>query len=92
MPNGPDDVGDEGLVEEGATQHGGAPPRRLMALNDPDALVTFRTPRVAQVLIELLQGDPNSFLSVELTWKPTEIPAGTAGEFTLADLLTFATR
>jgi hypothetical protein len=25
MPTGPDDVGDEGLVEEGATQHGGTP-------------------------------------------------------------------
>ena len=32
MPNGPDDVGDEGLVEEGATHHGGAPPRGLMTV------------------------------------------------------------
>jgi hypothetical protein len=47
---------------------------------------------VAEVLIGLLQGDPKSFLSVEPTWKPAGIPVGTAGEFTLADLLTFATR
>jgi Animal haem peroxidase len=47
---------------------------------------------VAEVLIGLLEGDPNSFLSTEPTWKPAGIPAKTAGEFTLADLLTFATR
>jgi hypothetical protein len=32
MPHGPDDVGDDGLVEEGATQHGGAPARGLIAV------------------------------------------------------------
>ena len=47
---------------------------------------------VAEVLIGLLQGDPNSFLSVEPSWTPAGIPAKTPGEFTLADLLTFATR
>jgi hypothetical protein len=47
---------------------------------------------VAEVLIGLLEGDPNSFLSVEPHWKPGGVPARKAGEFTLADLLTFATR
>src|SRR5919108_649801 len=47
---------------------------------------------VAEVLIGLLDGDPSSFLRVEPNWKPAGIPAKTAGEFTLADLLTFATR
>jgi hypothetical protein len=47
---------------------------------------------VAEVLIGVLQGDPNSFLSMEPGWTPEGIPAKTPGEFTLADLLTFATR
>jgi hypothetical protein len=47
---------------------------------------------VAEVLIGLLEGDPSSFLRVEPNWKPAGIPAKTADEFTLADLLTFATR
>ena len=47
---------------------------------------------VAEVLIGLLDGAPSSFLRVEPNWKPAGIPAKTAGEFTLADLLTFATR
>jgi hypothetical protein len=47
---------------------------------------------VAEVLVGLLAGDPNSFLNVEPGWKPEGIPAKTPGDFTLADLLTFATR
>jgi hypothetical protein len=138
MPSGPDDVGDEGLVEEGATrgkalqlpsgqsvaQHMGETPltaaelelsklklkaahRTLLEQDTPlwfyvlkEAEVPANAERlgpvggwiVAEVLIGLLQGDPNSSLSVEPTWKPAGIPAETAGEFTLADLLTFATR
>ena len=47
---------------------------------------------VAEVLVGLLSADPNSWLSVEPGWTPRGIPAKTAGEFTLADLLDFATR
>ena len=47
---------------------------------------------VAEVLVGLLAGDPNSWFNVEPTWTPSGIPAKTAGEFTLADLLDFATR
>jgi hypothetical protein len=47
---------------------------------------------VAEVLIGLLKGDPQSYLNVEPTWKPSGIPAAQAGEFTLSDLLKFATK
>jgi hypothetical protein len=138
MPTGPDDVGDEGLVEEGTTrgkalqlpsgqsvaQHMGQAPltaaelelsklklkaahRMLLERDTPlwfhvlkEAEVRANGERLgpvggrilAEVLIGLIQGDPNSFLSVEPTWKPAGIPAGTAGEFTLPDLLTVAAR
>ena len=47
---------------------------------------------VAEVLLGLLDGDPQSYLSVEPNWKPQGIPAAKAGDFTLADLLKFATQ
>jgi heme peroxidase len=47
---------------------------------------------VAEVLIGLLSGDPQSYLTVQPGWKPTGVPAATAGAFTLADFLKFATR
>jgi Animal haem peroxidase len=47
---------------------------------------------VAEVLVGILSGDPQSFLSVQPGWTPTGIPAKTAGQFTLADLLKFATK
>jgi Animal haem peroxidase len=46
---------------------------------------------VAEVLIGLLSGDPQSFLRQQPTWKPELLPSKKAGEFTLADLLKFAT-
>jgi len=47
---------------------------------------------VAEVLIGILQGDPSSYLRMQPTWKPDgTIPAFRAGEFTLGDLLKFAT-
>jgi hypothetical protein len=46
---------------------------------------------VAEVLIGLLSGDPQSFLSHQPTWKPELLPARKAGDFTLSDLLKFAT-
>jgi hypothetical protein len=47
---------------------------------------------VAEVLIGLLSGDPQSFLNVQPTWTPQGIPAAQPGQFTLSDLLKFATR
>jgi len=46
---------------------------------------------VAEVLVGLLQGDPHSFLRQQPTWKPELIPAARRGQFTLSDLLKFAT-
>jgi hypothetical protein len=46
---------------------------------------------VAEVLVGLLQGDSHSFLHQEPTWKPELIPAVRRGQFTLSDLLKFAT-
>ena len=47
---------------------------------------------VAEVLIGLLFGDPQSYLRVQPGWKPTGVPAAKAGAFTLADFLKFATK
>ena len=43
---------------------------------------------VAEVLVGLLEGDRSSFLSVEPTWRPTEL--GTDCDFTMADLVKIA--
>jgi len=43
---------------------------------------------VAEVLVGLLEGDPGSYLSLEPTWRPTEL--GSDGEFTMADLVRMA--
>lgn len=47
---------------------------------------------VAEVLIGLLEGDPQSFLRQQRGWRPAGVPAARRGSFTLADLLRFATR
>jgi hypothetical protein len=44
---------------------------------------------VAEVLIGLLKGDPLSYLRVEPGWRPT-LPAETAGDFTMGDLIRLA--
>ena len=44
---------------------------------------------VAEVLLGLLEGDPRSYRNVTPDWRPT-LPGTRAGEFTIADLLTFA--
>ena len=46
---------------------------------------------IAEMLIGLSEGDPRSFLRIKPTWKPEKIPAARRGDFTLADLLKFAT-
>ncbi|HST37890.1 MAG TPA: heme peroxidase family protein, partial [Conexibacter sp.] len=50
---------------------------------------------VAEVLIGLLEGDPSGFLKAEPDWRPgrgaVAFPAARRGDFTLADLLRFAT-
>jgi Animal haem peroxidase len=44
---------------------------------------------VAEVLLGLLDGDPNSYRTAEFEWRP-ELPSSQAGNFTIADLLRFA--
>lgn len=44
---------------------------------------------VAEVLLGLLEGDPQAYVNVDPKWRPT-LPGKGAGEFTMADLLTFA--
>jgi len=46
---------------------------------------------VAEVLIGLLDRDPQGFLHQQPTWKPEGLRAETAGHFTLGDLLRFGT-
>ena len=45
---------------------------------------------MAEVLVGLLQRDPNSYLYLDPAWKPAPPLAPTAGSFTFADLLRFA--
>ena len=45
---------------------------------------------VAEVLVGLLQKDPNSYLYLNPTWKPAPPIAPTKGQFTMADLLKYA--
>lgn len=47
---------------------------------------------VAEVLIGLLEADPQGFLRTQPGWRPTGVPAARRGSFTLGDLLRFATR
>ncbi|MFD6680691.1 peroxidase family protein [Micromonospora parva] len=44
---------------------------------------------VAEVLIGIAQLDPASYLTVQPSWRPT-LPARFSGQFTMADLLTYA--
>ena len=45
---------------------------------------------VAEVLVGLLQKDPNSYLYLNPGWKPAPPIAPASGQFTMADLLKFA--
>ena len=45
---------------------------------------------VAEVLVGLLQKDPNSYLYLQPNWKPQLPIAQVKGQFTMADLLTYA--
>ena len=45
---------------------------------------------MAEVLVGLLQKDPNSYLYLQPNWKPAPPIAPTSGQFTMADLLKFA--
>jgi hypothetical protein len=44
---------------------------------------------MAETLVGLLQRDPNSYLYLDPSWKPS-LPAAKTGDFTFADLLKFA--
>jgi hypothetical protein len=44
---------------------------------------------VAEVLLGLIGGDPNSYLNAESEWS-AELPSVQEGHFTMADLLRFA--
>jgi hypothetical protein len=45
---------------------------------------------VAEVLVGLLQRDPNSYLYLDPAWKPTPPIAHVPGQFTFVDLLKYA--
>jgi hypothetical protein len=45
---------------------------------------------VAEVLVGLLQKDPNSYLYLNPAWKPAPPVAPVRGQFTMADLLKYA--
>jgi hypothetical protein len=45
---------------------------------------------VAEVLVGLLQRDPNSYLYLDAAWKPAPPLASTTGQFTFVDLLRYA--
>ena len=45
---------------------------------------------MAEVLVGLLQRDPNSYLYLDPAWKPAPPIAPTTGQFTFADLLKYA--
>ena len=45
---------------------------------------------MAEVLVGLLQRDPNSYLYLDPSWKPTSPIAQTTGKFAFSDLLKFA--
>ena len=45
---------------------------------------------MAEVLVGLLQRDPNSYLYLNAAWKPVPPIAPAAGQFTFVDLLKFA--
>jgi hypothetical protein len=45
---------------------------------------------MAEVLVGLLQRDPNSYLYLNAAWKPTTPIARTTGQFTFVDLLKYA--
>ena len=45
---------------------------------------------VAEVLVGLLQKDPNSYLYLNASWKPAPPIARVRGQFTMADLLKYA--
>jgi len=43
---------------------------------------------VAEVLLALIDADPNSYRNAEITWRP-ELPSAQQGDFTIADLLRY---
>src|SRR4051795_4572002 len=45
---------------------------------------------ISEVLVGLLQRDPNSYLYLDAAWKPTPPLAPTTGQFTFVDLLRYA--
>jgi len=45
---------------------------------------------MAEVLVGLLQRDPNSYLYLDAAWKPTPPIAATTGQFSFVDLLRYA--
>jgi hypothetical protein len=45
---------------------------------------------MAETLVGLLQRDPNSYLYLDSSWKPTPPIASTTGQFTFVDLLKYA--
>jgi hypothetical protein len=55
-------------------------------LHDGDQLGPVGGRIVGEVLVGIIDADPESFRSVDPTWTPT-LPSGRAGAFGLADIL-----
>jgi hypothetical protein len=60
-----------------------------LAPNDGELLGAVGGRIVAEVLVGLLQRDPNSYLYLDPAWKPSPPIAASTGEFGFADLLRF---
>ena len=87
----------DGLTPEQKTAIATATPLWFYILREAE-LPPYNTERLgavggrimAEVIVGLLQRDPNSYLYLDPAWKPVAPLAPTAGSFTFADLLRFA--
>jgi hypothetical protein len=61
-------------------------PKEAEALHDGEQLGPVGGTTVGEVLVGILDSDPESFRAVQPDWTPT-LPARTAGAFGLVDLL-----
>lgn len=62
--------------------------KEAQVVNGGEALGPVGSRIIAEVFLGLVHGDENSFIWQRTDWRP-ELPAETAGTFTMADLLTY---
>jgi hypothetical protein len=90
-----DELGMSDLGLDGLAGHGGDAPLWYYILKEAEVqhdgrhLGEVGGRIVGEVLLGLIAGDPMSYLAVEPCWTPW-LPAAEAGDFTMADLLTFS--